>query len=142
MNIRRFRALHAAGATFVEIGRECGCDWRTVRRYLAEDAPAVPPTSPSRAGTQPRLIEPFVERIEVWLRSDLALKGTVIHERRVADYGFTGHYQRVKKSSASVTSRALPVRGITTRRKRAPCRAGCRRTSGRAQLCTPVRSSE
>src|SRR5829696_7431446 len=29
MNIRRFRALHAAGATFVEIGRECGCDWRT-----------------------------------------------------------------------------------------------------------------
>jgi len=72
MNIRRFRALHAAGATFVEIGRECGCDWRTVRKYLAEDAPAVPPTSPSRAGTQPRSIEPFVERIEAWLRSDLA----------------------------------------------------------------------
>jgi hypothetical protein len=39
MNIHRFRALHAAGATFVEIGRECGCDWRTVRKYLAEDAP-------------------------------------------------------------------------------------------------------
>lgn len=38
MNIRRFRALHAAGATFAEIGRECGCDWRTVRKYLAEDA--------------------------------------------------------------------------------------------------------
>jgi hypothetical protein len=54
MNIRRFRALHAAGATFIEIGRDCGCDWRTVRKYLAEDAPAVPPTSPSRAGTQPR----------------------------------------------------------------------------------------
>ena len=39
MNIRRFRALHAAGATFVEIGRECGCDWRTVRKDLDEDAP-------------------------------------------------------------------------------------------------------
>jgi hypothetical protein len=43
MNIRRFRALHAAGATFVEIGRECGCDWRTVRKYLTEDAASVPP---------------------------------------------------------------------------------------------------
>jgi hypothetical protein len=52
MNIRRFRTLHAAGATFIEIGRECGCDWRTVRKYLAEDAPAVPPTSPSRAGAK------------------------------------------------------------------------------------------
>jgi hypothetical protein len=39
MNIRRFRALHAAGATYAEIGRECGVDWRTVRKYLAEDAP-------------------------------------------------------------------------------------------------------
>ncbi len=105
MNIRRFRALHAAGATFVEIGRECGCDWRTVRKYLAEDAPAVPPTSPSRAGTQPRLIEPFVERIEAWLRSDLALKGTVIHERLVAEYGFTGHYQRVKMFLAEARPR-------------------------------------
>jgi transposase len=105
MNIRRFRALHAAGATFVEIGRECGCDWRTVRKYLAEDAPAVPPTSPSRAGTQPRLIEPFVERIEAWLRSDLALKGTVIHERLVADYGFTGNYQRVKMFLAEARPR-------------------------------------
>jgi transposase len=39
MNIRRFRALHAAGARFVQIGRECGCDWRTVRKYLAETRP-------------------------------------------------------------------------------------------------------
>jgi predicted transcriptional regulator len=43
MNIRRFRALHVAGATFAEISRECGCDWRTVRKYLAEDAPSIPP---------------------------------------------------------------------------------------------------
>jgi hypothetical protein len=121
MNIRRFRALHAAGATFVEIGRECGCDWRTVRKYLAEDAPAVPPTSPSRAGSQPRLIEPFVERIEAWLRSDLALKGTVIHERLVADYGFTGNYQRVKMFLAEARPRIAaaleesddnPLRGL------------------------------
>ena len=62
MNIRRFRALHAAGATFAEIGRECGCDWRTVRKYLAEDAASVPPAGPSRMGTQPLLITPFIAR--------------------------------------------------------------------------------
>jgi len=43
MNIRRFRVLHEAGATFAEIGRECGCDWRTVRKHLAEDAASIPP---------------------------------------------------------------------------------------------------
>src|SRR4029453_13967921 len=93
MNIRRFRALHAAGATFVEIGRECGCDGRTVGKYLAGDAPAVPRSRQCGGAPQLGLIEPFVEGNETWLRSDLALKGTVIHERLVADYGFTGKYQ-------------------------------------------------
>ena len=93
MNIRRFRALHARGASYAEIARECRCDWRTVRRYLAEDAPSVPPVGPPRAGTQPRLIDPFVALIESWLRADITLKGTVIHERLVA---FSGNYQRVK----------------------------------------------
>jgi hypothetical protein len=77
MNIRRFRALHAAGATFAEIGRECGCDWSTVRRYLAEDAPSAPPEGPPRAGSQPLLITPFVPLVEAWLRADPTLKATV-----------------------------------------------------------------
>src|SRR5215203_863182 len=105
MNIRRFRALHAAGATFAEIGRECGCDWRTVRRYLAEDAASVPPSVPPRAGCQPLLITPFMPIIEAWLRADLRLKGTVIHERLVAEHGFTGHYQRVKMFLAEARPR-------------------------------------
>jgi len=105
MNVRRFRALHAAGATYAEIGRECGCDWRTVRKYLAEDAPSVPPAAPARAGTQPRVITPFVAVIESMLRGDLSLKGTVIHERLVADYGFTGSYQRVKMFLAEARPR-------------------------------------
>ena len=74
MNIRRFRVLRDAGATFVEIGRECGCDWRTVRKYLAEDASSVPPTGPPRAGTQPLLITPFIPLVEAWLRADLLLR--------------------------------------------------------------------
>jgi hypothetical protein len=96
MNIRRFRALHAAGATFAEIGRECGCDWRTVRKYLAEDAASVPPAGPSRMGTQRLLITPFIPLVEAWLQADPRIKGTVVHERLVAEYGFAGHYQRVK----------------------------------------------
>jgi transposase len=105
MNIRRFRALHAAGASYAEIGRECGCDWRTVRKYLAEDSPSVPPAAPPRAGTQPKVITPFVPIIEAWLRGDVALKGSVIHERLVAEHGFTGNYQRTKMFLAEARPR-------------------------------------
>lgn len=124
MNVRRFRALHAAGATYAEIARECGCDWRTVRKYLAEDAPSVPPTSPSRAGTQPKVIAPFEGVIEVWLRADIALKASVVHERLVALHGFTGSYQRTKVFIARARPRIAaelaggdesPLRGLHRR---------------------------
>ena len=105
MNIRRFRALHQAGATYAEIARECDCDPRTVRKYLAEDADSVPPTAPPRVGTQPRLIEPYIELVESWLRADVWLKASVIHERLAADYGFRGHYQRVKMFVAEARPR-------------------------------------
>ena len=105
MNIRRFRVLRQAGATYAEIARECGCDPRTVRKYLAEDAESVPPTAPSRLGSQPRLIEPFIGLVESWLRADLNLKASVIHERLVAEYGFGGHYQRVKMFAAEARPR-------------------------------------
>lgn len=96
MNIRRFRALHTAGATYAEIARECGCDWRTVRKYLTEDSPSVPPVAPPRAGDLPKVITPFVAVIEAWLRADVRLKASVIHERLVDQHGFTGNYQRTK----------------------------------------------
>lgn len=53
-------------------------------------------------GSQPRLIDPFVEVIETWLRTDITLKGAVVHERLVAEYEFTGNYQRVKVFLAEV----------------------------------------
>lgn len=97
MNIRRYRSLHAAGATYAEIALECGVDWRTVKKYLAADAPLTPPAAPSRAGTQPRAITPELELlIRSWLAKDIELKASVIHERLVDEHGFTGHYQRVK----------------------------------------------
>src|SRR4051794_5173325 len=105
MNIRRFRALHAAGASYAEIARECEVDWRTVRKYLAEDAPSVPPAAPRRAGTQPKVITPFVAVVEAWLRKDITVKGSVIHERLVAEHGFPGSYQRVKMFLAEARPR-------------------------------------
>ncbi|MDP9821623.1 IS21 family transposase [Nocardioides massiliensis] len=107
MNIRRFRALHHQGASYAEIARECGVDWRTVKKYLAQDAPSVPPSAPPRAGTQPKVIAPLVGVIEAWLRADVTLKGTVIHERLVAEHGFTGSYQRVKMFLAEARPRIV-----------------------------------
>ena len=106
MNIRRFRTLYEAGASYAEIARECGCDWRTVRKYVTEDGLAVPPSAPPRAGTQPRVITAAFEAvIEAWLRGDLSLKASVIHERLVAEHGFTGAYQRVKMFCAHARPR-------------------------------------
>jgi transposase len=64
MNIRRFRALHAAGVSYAEIARECGWDWRTVKKYLEQDGVVLPPQASQRAGSQPRVIEPFVGLID------------------------------------------------------------------------------
>ena len=104
MNIRRFRALHDAGASYAEIGRECGVDWRTVRRYL-EPSAATPPRAPSRAGMPPRVIDRYAGVIDAWLRGDIRLKASVIHERLVDGYGFTGNYQRTKLYVAAARPR-------------------------------------
>src|SRR5687768_16054038 len=96
MNIRRFRALRDAGATYTEIAAEVGCDWRTVKKYLAPDAENTPPRATSRKGSQPRRIDPLVGVVEAWLRVDIELRASVIHERLVDQYGFVGSYQRVK----------------------------------------------
>jgi DNA replication protein DnaC/transposase len=96
MNIRRYRALHEAGASYAESGRECGLDWRTVKKYLEQDAPAAPPRAPSREGSQPRVIAPYAGVIDAMLRADITMKASVIHERLVAEHGFCHSYQRVK----------------------------------------------
>jgi transposase len=111
MDLRRFRALHEAGVSISAIARETGHDWRTVKKYLTHEL-GVPPVAPSRQGTQPRVVEPFVDVIDAWLRKDVELKGTVIHERLVAQYGFTGHYQRVKMYVSEARPRIRAELGI------------------------------
>ena len=105
MDIRRYAPLRAAGATWKEIAAHAGCDWRTAKKYLSPNAPATPPRSSSRAGTVPRLVDPFTAVIDAWLAEDPHLKASVIHERLVADYGFTGHYQRIKLYCAEARRR-------------------------------------
>lgn len=97
MNIRRFKALRESGTTYAEIARECGVDYRTVKKYLAADAAVVPPAGSPRVGTQPRAITPAFEAvIRALLTKDVQMPASVIHERLVSEHGFTGHYQRVK----------------------------------------------
>lgn len=97
MNIRRFKQLRATGMSYAEIGRECGCDWRTVRKYLAEDAPASPPSAPSRKGTQKVAITAVIAAlIDAMLRACIDLKATVICERLADEHDVHVHYQRVK----------------------------------------------
>ncbi len=105
MDLRRFRPLRAAGATYKQIAAEVGCDWRTVRKYLAVDAPSAPPGAPARVGTKARKIDPVAHLVDAWLADDLSLRASVIHERLVADYGFDGNYQRVKLYVAEVRER-------------------------------------
>lgn len=96
LELRRFRALRESGATLSEIARETGLNWRTVKKYLEEDGPAAPPVAAPRPGRRNQVIPPFAPIIDAWLRAEILLKGTVIHERLVEEYGFTGNYQRVK----------------------------------------------
>ena len=97
MDIWRFTALQESGTTYADVARECGVDYPTVKKYLAADAPAVPPSGSPRAGTQPRAITPALEVvIRGMLKADVELKASVIHQRLVHEHGFTGHCQRVK----------------------------------------------
>ena len=135
MNIRRFRALHEAGATFVEIGRECGCDWRTVKKYLAEDAPRAA-GRPPRAGTQPLLIAPLVPVVESWLRADIAVEGTVIHERLVAEPASAATISGSRCSWPRPGRGSLPSSPRPMRIRRRGCIAGSRSCPARRSRST------
>jgi len=89
MDLRRYQPLRAAGATWREIADEVGLDWRTVKRYLSTDAAAGPPTAPPRKGCVARKVDAVAPVIDAWLAADSRLKASVIHERLVADHGFS-----------------------------------------------------
>ena len=96
-----------------EIARETGLHRATVRKYLSQAAPAVPPRGSPRAGTRRQVIAEFAAVVDAWLRAEILIKATVVHERLVAEYAFTGHYQRVKLYLQEARPRIAAELGIT-----------------------------
>ncbi|MFD9474068.1 hypothetical protein [Streptomyces goshikiensis] len=97
LEVRRFRVLHQSGAMSIsEIARETGLNRRTVRKYLCDQGPLTPPGTSSRRGTRRQVVVDVAPVIDAMLRAEILIKGTVVHERLVKEYGFTAHYQRVK----------------------------------------------
>jgi transposase len=58
MDLRAYRALRGAGATWAEIARETGHDWRTVKKYVSPDAPDRPPALSARRPAKTKMIDP------------------------------------------------------------------------------------
>lgn len=106
MDLRAYTSLRAAGATWAEIAREAGCDWRTAKKYLAEQAPRTPPAV-SRRPRPERLIDPWTPTIDAWLAAEPRLRASVVFERLVP-LGFGGSYQRVKLYVAEARPRICP----------------------------------
>ena len=113
LELRRFRALRQADASISEIARETGLNWRTVKKYLEADGPVAPPEPPPRADRGKQMIAAYAPVIDAWLRAELLLKGTVIHERLAGEYGFTGNYQRVKMYLQEARPRIAAELGYT-----------------------------
>jgi len=74
MDLRAFRALRAAGATWAEIAREAGCDWRTVKKYLSSDASVTPPAV--TRDPKERLVDSFADQIDRMLTCEPRLHAT------------------------------------------------------------------
>ena len=110
MDLRRFKPVREAGATWKEIAAEVGCDPRTVKKYI--NGSATPPSPPRRIGTQPRKIEHLAPVVDAWLAKDITLRASVIHERLVAQHGFGGSYQRVKLYVAEARPRIAAELGL------------------------------
>ncbi|WP_327159611.1 IS21 family transposase [Streptomyces zaomyceticus] len=114
MELRRFRGLFESGAmSLSEIAKETGLNRRTVRKYLTARAPIAPPRRASSGHARGRMVDEVAPLIDAMLRSEILIKGAVVHERLVAEYGFTGNYQRVKLYMQEARPRVAEELGIS-----------------------------
>lgn len=74
---------------------------------------ASPPRYGPRRATRAKLIDPFREVIDAWLRAEPLLWASTIHERLCEQpYGFSGHYQRVKEYVAQRRPEIMAEMGV------------------------------
>ncbi|MFG1755708.1 IS21 family transposase [Streptosporangium sandarakinum] len=96
-----------------EIAAETGLNRRTVAKYLSNQVPVRPPKRASSRQPRRRVVDDVAPLIDAMLRSEILLKGAVIHERLVANYAFTGNYQRVKLYLQEARPRIAAELGIS-----------------------------
>ncbi|MFE9688099.1 IS21 family transposase [Streptomyces sp. NPDC006285] len=97
LELRRFRGLYESGAMSLrEIAKETGLNRRTVAKYLSSEVSAAPPQREPNGRPRRRRVDEVAPLIDAMLKAEILLKGAVIHERLVQEYGVTINYQRVK----------------------------------------------
>ena len=109
--------LHQRGWSARRIARELGVDRATVKRKLAANAAGVAhglavemqPVEVGVAHGNASLCEPYREQILGWVEQGLS--GRRIHQDLVADHGFAGAYNTVKRYLARLNAcHPLPFR--------------------------------
>ncbi|MGW3957799.1 DDE-type integrase/transposase/recombinase [Streptomyces sp. NPDC004752] len=113
LELQRFRALFESGAvTLTEIAKETGLNRKTVRKYLSGQAPAGSPRRVSNGRPRKKAVDEVAPLIDAMLRAEILIKGAVVHERLVKDYGSTINYQRVKLYLQEARPRTAEELGI------------------------------
>lgn len=116
LELRRFRGLFESGVVSLsEIAAETGLNWRTVRKYLTADAPTTPPQRMANGSVRRAMVDEFAPLIDAMLRAEILIKASVMHERLVAEYGFSGSYQRIKLYVQQARPRVAEELGIAPR---------------------------
>ena len=116
LELRRFRALVESGAvSLTEVARETGLDRKTVRKYLSSTAPSAPPRRTSNGRPRRKAVDEVAPLIDAMLRTEILIKGAVVHERLVREYGSTINYQRVKLYLQEARARIAGELGIEPR---------------------------
>jgi transposase len=114
LELRRFRPLYESGAMSLrEIAKETGLNRRTVGKYLAVCAPVAPPKREPGVQRPRRVVDEVAPLIDAMLKSEVLLKGSVIHERLVQEYGVAINYQRVKLYLQEARPRIAEELGIS-----------------------------
>ena len=93
LELRRFRGLYESGAmSLSEIAKATGLNRRTVSKYLSGQAPIAPPKRAPNGKPKARAVDEVAPLIDAMLRSEILLKGRVIHERLAQEYGVSINY--------------------------------------------------